>query len=171
MEQYQYDIFRTQWGWFGLLGCQQGLVRTCLPVAHKKAVQSRLLSDIPNAEWSKNAFSALKILIDDYYKGSRVDFSDVDVCLADYSEFQQRVLTSLQIISYGEIISYSQLASLTGSPKAARAVGRVMAQNPLPLIIPCHRVIKADGSPGQFTAPGGADTKKRMLDLEKARSV
>ena len=171
MEQYQYDIFRTQWGWFGLLGSEQGLVRTCLPVAHKEAVQSRLLSDIPNAEWSKNAFSALKISIEDYYKGSPVDFSKVEVCLADSSDFQQRILTSLQTIRYGEIVSYGQLASLAGSPKAARAIGRVMAQNPLPLIIPCHRVIKADGSIGQFSAAGGTDTKKKMLNLEKARSV
>jgi O-6-methylguanine DNA methyltransferase len=168
MEQYQYDIFRTQWGWFGLLCGEQGLVRTCLPVAHKEAVQIRLLSDIPNAERSKNAFSALKISIEDYYKGSPVDFGNVEVCLADSSEFQQRVLTTLQTISYGEIVSYSQLARLAGSSKAARAIGIVMAQNPLPLIIPCHRVIKADGSVGQFTAPGGADTKKRMLDLERS---
>ncbi|MHC5000420.1 MAG: hypothetical protein ACYTE1_06325, partial [Planctomycetota bacterium] len=88
MEQYHYDIFRTQWGWFGLLGGEQGLVRTCLPVAHKEAVQSRLLSDIPNAERSKNAFSALRITIDDYYKGSPVDFGNVEVCLADSSDFQ-----------------------------------------------------------------------------------
>jgi len=171
MEQYQYDIFRTQWGWFGLLGSERGLVRTCLPVAHKEAVQSRLLSDIPNAERSKNAFSALKISIEDYYKGSPVNFGNVEVCLADSSDFQQRVLATLQTISYGEIVSYSQLASLAGSSKAARAIGRVMAQNPLPLIIPCHRVIKADGSIGQFSAAGGTVTKKKMLNLEKARSV
>ena len=171
MEQYQYDIFRTQWGWFGLLGSERGLVRTCLPVAHKEAVQSRLLSDIPNAERSKNAFSALKISIEDYYKGSPVNFGNVEVYLADSSDFQQRVLTTLQTISYGEIVSYSQLASLAGSSKAARAIGRVMAQNPLPLIIPCHRVIKADGSIGQFSAAGGTDTKKKMLDLEKTRSA
>ena len=127
MEQYQYDIFRTQWGWFGLLGSERGLVRTCLPVAHKEAVQSRLLSDIPNAERSKNAFSALKISIEDYYKGSPADFGNVEVYLGDTSDFQRKVLTTLQTISYGEIVSYSQLAKLAGSPKAARAIGMVMA--------------------------------------------
>ncbi|MHC5214180.1 MAG: methylated-DNA--[protein]-cysteine S-methyltransferase [Planctomycetota bacterium] len=167
MEQYRYTIFRTQWGWFGLLGGEQGLVRTCLPVAHKEAVQSRLLSDIPNAERSKKAFSVLKNAIEDYYKGSPADFGNVEVYLGDTSDFQRKVLTTLQTISYGEMISYSQLAKLAGSPKAARAIGMVMAQNPLPLIIPCHRVIKADGSVGQFSAAGGTDTKKRMLDLER----
>ena len=167
MEQYRYTIFRTQWGWFGLLGGEQGLVRTCLPVARKEAVQSRLLSDIPSAERSKKAFSVLQKAIEDYYKGSPADFGNVEVYLGDTSDFQRKVLTTLQTISYGEMISYSQLAKLAGSPKAARAIGMVMAQNPLPLIIPCHRVIKADGSVGQFSAAGGTDTKKRMLDLER----
>jgi methylated-DNA-[protein]-cysteine S-methyltransferase len=170
MEKYQYTIFRTQWGWFGLLGSEQGLLRTCLPVAHKEAVQSRMLSDIPNSERSKNAFSALKIAIEDYYRGSPVDFGNVKVHLDGLSEFQRNVLTTLRTITYGKIVSYSQLAKLAGSPKAARAIGMVMAQNPLPLIIPCHRVIKSDGSVGQFSASGGTDTKKRMLDLEKTRS-
>jgi methylated-DNA-[protein]-cysteine S-methyltransferase len=167
MEQYQYDIFKTQWGWFGLLGSEQGLVRTCLPVAHKEAVRSRILSDIPNAERTKTAFSVLKKLIVGYYRGLSVDFCDVDVQLEGSSEFQRNILSILQKISYGRTVSYSQLAKLAGKTKAARAIGTVMAGNPLPLIIPCHRVIKADGTLGQFSATGGIDTKKRMLDLEK----
>ena len=168
MEQYKYAIFRTQWGWFGLLGSERGLVRTCLPVACKEVVQSRILSDFPTAEHSKKAFSVLQKAIAAYYNGVFVDFSDIAVCLDGLSEFQQNVLTTLRMVSYDEIVSYSELARLAGSPKAARAIGMVMAQNPLPLIIPCHRVIKADGSPGQFSAAGGTNTKKRMLDLEKS---
>ena len=167
MENYQYNIFRTRWGWFGLLGNEQGLVRTCLPVAHKEAVHSRMLSDVLNAQRSKKAFSVLQKAIEDYYKGSAVDFGHVDVHLEDLSEFQRNVLTNLRTISYGNTVSYSQLAKLSNSPKAARVIGTVMAQNPLPLIIPCHRVIKADGSPGLFSAAGGSDTKARMLELEK----
>ena len=166
-KQYQYAIFQTKWGWFGLLGGEQGLVRTCLPAAHKAAVQSRILSDFPSAERSKNRFSVLKKAIEDYYKGSAVDFSHVAICLDGLSEFQRIVLTALRTISYGNTVSYSRLAKLANSPKAARAIGTVMAQNPLPLIIPCHRVIKADGSPGLFSAAGGVSTKIRMLELEK----
>jgi len=127
-----------------------------------------MLSDFPSAKWSKSPFLVLQRVIEDYYKGAPVDFSDVDVRLDGFSEFQRNVLTTLRTISYGKTVSYSQLAQLAGSPKAARAIGMVMAQNPLPLIIPCHRVIKADGSPGLFSAPGGTDTKTRMLDLEKS---
>ena len=166
MKKYQYDIFKIRWGWFGLLGSEQGLLRTCLPIAHKEAVQSRMLTDIPSAQRSKNAFSVLQKAIEDYYKGVSVDFSDVEVCFDGLSEFQRTVLNSLRSVSYGKKVSYGQLAQLSCSPKAARAIGTVMAQNPLPLIIPCHRVIKADNTLGQFSASGGAKTKKRMLHLE-----
>lgn len=163
----QYAIFKTQWGWFGLSGDERGLVRTYLPAGCKEAVKSRLLADSPGASPSKNAFSGLKTAIVDYYRGAPVDFSGIKIQLEGVSEFQRRVLTNLRRISYGETISYGQLARRVGSPKAARAIGTVMAANPLPLIIPCHRVIKANGAPGQFSAPGGASTKKRMLNLEK----
>lgn len=157
-----------QWGWFGLLGSEQGLVRTCLPDTHKEAVQSRMLSDFPGSERSKKAFSVLQKAIEDYYKGAAVDFGNVKICLDGLSEFQRTVLTALRTINYGNTVSYAQLAKLANSPRATRAIGTVMAQNPLPLIVPCHRVIKADGSPGLFSAAGGTDTKKRMLELEKS---
>ncbi|MBL7215972.1 MAG: MGMT family protein [Phycisphaerae bacterium] len=167
-KQYQYSIFNTRWGWFGLLGCEKGLVRTCLPVAFKEAAQRRLLSGIENAVPSKKAFRMLEKNILSYYKGRRVDFSEVPVCLDGLTEFQQKILAVLRTITYGKTISYSDLAKLADNPKAARAIGTVMAKNPLPLIIPCHRVIKQDGSLGYFSAAGGVDTKKRMLDLEKS---
>lgn len=166
MELYQYDIFRTPWGWFGLLDNGRGLMRTCLPVAHKEAVKNRMLSAIPDAKHSKKAFSALEKAIKDYYKGKTVDFLDVRVCMEDLSEFQQKVLTALRNVTYGKRITYGQLAELIGSARGGRAVGTVLADNPLPLIIPCHRVIKSDGSPGLFSAAGGTQTKIRMLKME-----
>ncbi|MDH4201892.1 MAG: methylated-DNA--[protein]-cysteine S-methyltransferase [Phycisphaerae bacterium] len=167
-QPYFYDIFKTHWGWFGLLGNENGLIRTCLPVAHKEAVQGRMLSDIPNAERSKTAFLMLETQIHYYYRGQPVDFSDVNVRLDGFSKFQQKVLAVLRTVKYGETVSYGQLAKLSGNPKAARAIGSVMAANPLPLIIPCHRVIRADGAPGDFSAPGGTETKIRMLNLENS---
>lgn len=171
MEKYQYDIFKTQWGWFGVLGGEQGLIRTCLPLACKETVQNSLLSDIHNAEFSKNAFSAIKKSIDEYYRGFPVDFSNLKVQFNGLTDFQQKVLAALRTIKYCNTLSYGELASLSGYPKATRATGTAMARNPLPLIIPCHRVIRADGSIGQFSAVGGEDAKKRMLDLEKKQSV
>ena len=166
-KHYQYSIFNTRWGWFGLLKREGGLIRTCLPVAFKEAAQRRLLSGIDGAVPAKKALRTLEKGILGYYKGQKIDFSDVPVCLDGLTDFQQEVLTTLRTIKYGQTVSYSELARTAGNPKAARAIGTVMAKNPLPLIIPCHRVIKQDGSLGYFSAAGGVDTKKRMLDLEK----
>ncbi len=163
-----YSIFKTRWGWFGILGCEKGLIRTCLPVAFKEAVQRRLLTGLEDAIPARKAYRPLEKEIIAYYKGRCVDFDTVFVCLDGLTEFKRGVLTTLRRVTYGKKVSYSELARMAGSPKAARAVGTVMAQNPLPLIIPCHRVIKQDGSLGHFSAAGGIDTKKRMLELEKA---
>jgi len=165
-KQHQYNIFKTPWGWFGVLGCEDGLLRTCLPVARKEAVVLRMLSDMPNPKRSRKVFSVLQKRIQSYYKGDSVDFSDINVCLGGFSEFQQNVLVALRNVTYGNTVSYGTLARFCGNPNAARAIGSVMAANPLSLIIPCHRVIKSDGTLGQFSAPGGTKTKIRMLKLE-----
>ena len=142
-------------------------MRTCLPVAFKEAVERRLLSGIYSAEPAKKAFRTLEKEVLSYYKGRHVEFNEVPISLEILTEFQQQVLIALRTVKYGKTVSYGELARIINSPKASRAIGSVMAQNPLPLIIPCHRVIKTDGSLGYFSAPGGVDTKQRMLDLEK----
>jgi len=165
---HQYSIFKTHWGWFGLLGTEKGLIRTCLPVAFQEAAQRRLLHGIQGPQPAKKSFRALEKIILSYYKGHHVELNDVPVCLEDLTDFQQQVLAALRTVKYGQTISYGDLARHIKNPKASRAIGTVMAQNPLPLIIPCHRVIKTDGSLGYFSAAGGINTKQRMLDLEKA---
>ena len=171
MEQNQdmlYSIFKTRWGWFGLLGTEKAIFRTCLPVSFKEAAERRLLDGIKGAIPAKKVFRSIEKDINDYYNGSCVDFSHVGVCFDGLTNFQTNVLTILRKISYGKTVSYGELARLADCPRGARAIGTVMAQNPLPLIIPCHRVIKADGSLGYFSAAGGVETKQRMLDLEKS---
>ena len=163
-----YTIFRTPWGWFGILGCKNGLIRTCLPMTSQKTVQRHLLSGTRGAIPAKNACRSLEKDILSYYKGHRIDFSNVPVCIAGLTEFQQRILTILRTVRYGNTISYSDLAKLAGHPKAARAIGTALAKNLLPLIIPCHRVICCDGSLGGFSGAGGVLMKKRMLTLEKS---
>ena len=166
-KQYQYSVFKTPLGWFGILGCEKGLMRICLPMAFKEAVQQRLLSGFETAVPAKKAYRNLESDILSYYKGRPVDFSKVPVCLEGFTAFQQEVLMALRTVKYGKTVSYGDLARLIGNPKASRAIGSVMAQNPLPLIIPCHRVIKQDGSLGYFSGPGGVHTKQHMLKLEK----
>ena len=80
-------------------------------------------------------------------------------------------MTACRDIRFGQTVSYGRLAEMAGKPGAARAVGRALAKNPLPLIIPCHRVICANGKIGGFSAPGGVTLKKRLLQLEQEASI
>jgi len=98
----------------------------------------------------------------EYFAGRRKDF---DLPLApEGTAFQRRVWKCLQSIPYGETISYAELAKRTGNPKAARAVGSANGRNQIPIVIPCHRVIAADGTLGGFG--GGLTVKQTLLDLE-----
>ena len=86
MKNCRYNIFRTRWGWFGLLASEHRIMRTCLPMAHKGAVQSRLLLGVPNAKRPKTAFSVLETRIQAYYEGNSDSFQDVDVYLDGLSD-------------------------------------------------------------------------------------
>ena len=119
----------------------------------------------PEADWvesSRGPIAAAVRQLKEYFAGKRADF---DLPLApDGTEFQHAVWNQLQEIPYGETISYGELAKRVGNPKASRAVGAANGQNPIPIVIPCHRVI---GSNGKLTGfGGGLPTKERLLALE-----
>jgi methylated-DNA-[protein]-cysteine S-methyltransferase len=109
-------------------------------------------------------FSKVRKQLDEYFSGKRKQF-DLPLVF-EKQTFQGKVLSALLKVPYGKTISYAELARLSGHPGACRAVGNVMANNPLPLFIPCHRVIKSDGSLGNFG--GGVALKKKLLILEGA---
>ncbi|MFA5251991.1 MAG: methylated-DNA--[protein]-cysteine S-methyltransferase, partial [Phycisphaerae bacterium] len=144
----KYTIFKTKWGYFGLAGVDNGLLRTILPMPNRKKVESQLLQNFPGSQYENGLFEKTQQQIIAYFEGDCVDFRNVPVVLDELGLFARRVLKACKGIKFGQIVTYGRLAELAGKPGAARAVGRVMAQNPLPLIIPCHRVIRADGSMG-----------------------
>lgn len=118
----------------------------------------------PQADWrqDKAPFAEVICQLQAYFRGELREF---DVPLAmEGTEFQLRVWNALRGIPYGETISYLQLAERIGNPKAVRAVGLANGSNPIPIIIPCHRVIGSDGSLTGFG--GGISTKKKLLELE-----
>lgn len=159
----KYIIFRTKWGYFGLAGTKKGLLRTCLPTTYQKA-KSLLLNRLRVAEYDTAFFKELQKQITAYFDGSYVDFDKgIPIALNRLSSFARRVLKTCRDIPYGETITYGQLAQRAGRSGTARAVGSVMANNPLPLIIPCHRVICSNGKLGGFSAAGGLKLKKRLL--------
>jgi len=169
-KEIRYTILTTKWGYFGLMGTPDGLRYTSLPVATRGEAGGILLTHRPAARYDGGLFVGLQEQIKAYFRGTYVGFSPVPVDLSGFSAFARKVLLACRKIPLGQTASYSQLAQLAHSPKAVRAAGSVMAKNPMPLIIPCHRVIRSDGSVGNFSAPGGRDLKQRLLDLEAGSS-
>jgi methylated-DNA-[protein]-cysteine S-methyltransferase len=163
----KYVIFKTKLGYFGLAGTESALCRTCLPERTSASIRRRLLEDLPDAEFDENFFKDLQEQTTSYFEGSRVDFRHVAITLNGFSVFSQKILKACRKVGLGQTITYSELAKRADRPNASRAVGGVMARNPMPLIIPCHRIIRADGKMGGFTAPGGISLKKKMLELEQ----
>ena len=122
----------------------------------------------PEADWIYNEkpLENARRQLEEYFAGSRKDF-DLPVILKG-TEFQVAVLKALQQIPYGETVSYGDIARRIGRPKAVRAVGAANGRNPIPIVVPCHRVI---GSSGDLTGfGGGLDTKEALLRLEAENS-
>jgi len=163
----KYVIFKTKWGYFGLAGHESALCRTCLPGPASRTVESQLLKNLPALQLDKRFFKTLQEQITAYFEGSCVNFNtEIPLALDEFSGFSRLVLTACRNVELGRTVTYCELARRTGRPAASRAVGSALARNPLPLIVPCHRVIRKDGKMGGFSAPGGIEIKQRMLDLE-----
>jgi O-6-methylguanine DNA methyltransferase len=106
--------------------------------------------------------------LEEYFAGERISF-DVEINLGKISRFYTAIYSALSKIPYAATCSYRELAELAGSPRAARAAGQAMSGNPLPIIIPCHRVIASDGSLGGYT--GGIGVKEKLLALERRYEI
>jgi len=164
----RYTIFKTRWGYFGLAGSEGGMVRACLPTARQDDVKCRLVQGLGEVRFEKEFFRILQGKISAYFEGVCVNFGrDIPIVLDGFSPFAERILRACRDISYGKTMSYGEVARRAGVAGGGRAVGGVLAKNPLPLIIPCHRVICANGELGGFSAAGGVRYKKRLLGLEK----
>jgi methylated-DNA-[protein]-cysteine S-methyltransferase len=160
----KYTIFKTKWGYFGLLGTQNALCRTRLPGPRPNQVEYQLRKNIAAAQRDQTFFRRVQEQIAAYFEGVHVDFDpDIPLALDGLTPFTSSVLGACRRIEFGQVLTYSELAARLGRPAAARAVGNALANNPLPLIIPCHRVIRSDGKIGGFSAPGGTALKETML--------
>jgi methylated-DNA-[protein]-cysteine S-methyltransferase len=128
--------------------------------------------------WDPEGLEPMVRQLDEYFAGNRTVF-DVPVDLSRASEFQRAVLETVRQVPYGEVQSYGEIAFAVGNPQAARAVGGVMATNPISIVIPCHRIVRSDGTHGEYAfrtlGPSGATMKEWLLTLEardtRARSA
>jgi methylated-DNA-[protein]-cysteine S-methyltransferase len=161
--------FPSPLGWFAV--CGQGSRVKGLTFGHSssKSAEMALPPDLPGQDRTLHRHPQLVGRLQAYAKGVRNDdFRDIQVDPGHLTDFEQRVLAACRKIPFGATLSYAQLAARAGSPRACRAVGSCMAGNRIPIIIPCHRVVRSGGRLGSYSAPGGADMKKRLLAIEKS---
>jgi methylated-DNA-[protein]-cysteine S-methyltransferase len=165
----RYLVFETAGGHCGIAWNNVGVVRFQLPARNAEATERNLLRRLPRAEPGAptpevvGAIAAAKR----YFAGEKIDFSDVPLALDEQEDFFRQIYAAARRVGWGHTTTYGALAKEVGAgPQAARDVGQAMARNPVPLIIPCHRVLAAGGKVGGFSAPGGATAKIRMLELE-----
>jgi methylated-DNA-[protein]-cysteine S-methyltransferase len=161
-----YRTIDTPVGSLLLAATTAGLVRVAYDIEGHDVVLAGLADRIsPRVLRAPARLDSVARQIDEYFAKRRKHFEvTVDLRLAD--GFRRNVIEHLRQIGYGHRESYATVAAAIGSPRAVRAVGTACAHNPLPVVIPCHRVVRSDGSTGQYV--GGALAKSTLLDLEAA---
>jgi methylated-DNA-[protein]-cysteine S-methyltransferase len=167
-----YCVFQTAAGVCAIAWSDAGITRFHLPMSTAEETERSLRRRVPDATSGSPPahVNAVIAAAQRYFAGEKVDFSDVHVDLDIDDEFFRNIYTAARRLGWGQTTTYGGLAKELGAgPEAARAVGQAMARNPVPLIIPCHRVLAAGGKLGGFSAPGGSNTKQRMLEMEGAR--
>ncbi len=162
-------VFETAAGFCAVAWSDAGVTRFVLPTASAAAAEKSLRRRAPDAEPGAPTPEIAEAIAEArrYFAGEPADFSTVPLDLRDADPFFAQIYAALQRVGWGRTTTYGALAAAVGaSREAAREVGEAMAKNPMPLLIPCHRVLAAGGKLGGFSAPGGAATKARMLRLE-----
>jgi methylated-DNA-[protein]-cysteine S-methyltransferase len=160
-------IFKTSWGWLGMAATERGISVIVLP---KRSYQTAS-RELAEAGWPINGkradglkhLRAGRVAIEAYLDGKSREL-ELPLDLDEQPLFRRKVWQILQTIPYGRVRSYGWVARKVGRPRAARAVGAACGANPVPLLVPCHRVVAGDGSLGGFS--GGLPAKKQLLRLE-----
>ncbi|MCX8052274.1 MAG: methylated-DNA--[protein]-cysteine S-methyltransferase [Armatimonadetes bacterium] len=160
-----YCVVETRMGYVGLVGMDGILTRSSLPKpTYQGALAEVKAGLLEEAVENIAAFGELPKDLRGYFNGEKVDFSNVAIDLREYGLFYAKVILAARKIPYGTTVTYGELARMAGSPGAARAVGRAMALNKFPIVVPCHRVVASGGKLGGFSS--GAEWKLRLLKLE-----
>lgn len=156
--------FLTPLGWVGIGWTDEGLAGVRMGYVSEgelnRVIGTESVAALPL--WVTRLTERLQA----YCGGAPDDFQDVPLATLWSTEFQLAVVTALRAVPYGARTTYRDLAAQAGSPGASRAVGQVMATNPVPLVVPCHRVLASGGGLGGFSAPTGIELKRQLLDME-----
>lgn len=158
-------IFKSRWGWIGISETTKGVDAVVLPQSSRQAVLSELpaaSAELLDGQASPRLREA-QAQLTDYLDGTRHSF-DLLLDLSGGTRFQQKVWRTLLRVSYGRLRSYQWVAVRVGGSQYARAVGNAVGANPMPIVIPCHRVVAQDASLGGFSC--GLPMKRKLLALE-----
>ena len=173
-----YALFDTAFGVCGLAWTERGIGRVWLPEGDAGVVSLRASRGIAGegaSHWAGHPPGAVGRAVDGMVlllSGGTPDFTDAPLDMEACPDFEARVYAVTRTIARGDAITYGEVAARVGQPGAARAVGQALGRNPVPIIVPCHRVVSAGNAGprpiGGFSAPGGAATKRRLLEIEGA---
>jgi methylated-DNA-[protein]-cysteine S-methyltransferase len=163
-----YHLFSTEMGVAGIAWSDDGMItRFRLPDPDRANAERQFRGKAEPGD-PPPAVAAVIAQAKRYFAGEQIDFAGVDLDLTGVDPSRRPIYEALRKVAFGETVTYGELARRAGAsaPTAAQDVGVAMARNPVPLIIPCHRVLAAGGKLGGFSAPGRTETKERMLALE-----
>ncbi|MBS0149372.1 MAG: methylated-DNA--[protein]-cysteine S-methyltransferase [Nitrospira sp.] len=158
-------MFRSPWGWMGIAESSKGIQAIVLPKRSERAVETdlRAQSHGPLQRGESARLDVARRQLLDYLAGKRHIF-DVPLDLSHGTVFQRQVWRVLLRVPYGKLRSYQWVAARVGGPQYARAVGNAVGANPIPIVIPCHRIVAQDTTLGGFS--GGLPMKRKLLSLE-----
>lgn len=168
----KYQLFPTTHGIAGIAWNGRGITVFRLPAETAEETRRSIRRRVPDAAEGTPPVAVASVIqaVTRYFDGEKMDFFDVPIDLGHQEPLFVRIYDHVRRLAWGETTTYGAVAKALGEgPEIARDVGRAMARNPVPLILPCHRVLAAGGRIGGFSAPGGSDAKARMLALEGVR--
>jgi methylated-DNA-[protein]-cysteine S-methyltransferase len=171
MKDFGFALFETAIGHCGIVWSERGVAGVQLPERNEQATRNRILRRFPGAREAGPLGVVLRA-IDDIVAllgGEPRDLTHVTLDTEDMADFNRRVYAIARTIPPGATLSYGEIAERLGDRALARDVGQALGQNPIPIIVPCHRVLAAGGKTGGFSAPGGVVTKLRLLTIEGAQ--
>ena len=163
-----YCLLDSGIGPVGLAWSDLGLTHLQLPERSRAATEARLRRSAGPAA-RKAVPARIEPIVEalrDYFAGRRVSFAAMPLDLSEVSDFQRLVYDAARAVDWGRTATYGEIARGIGAPGAARGVGQALGRNPLPIVVPCHRILASGGKIGGFSAYGGGDAKVRLLALE-----
>lgn len=168
-----FALFDTPIGTCGLAWSGTGIVALQLPEATAAGTRARLQRRWPGAQETLPPANVRDVIarVQELLKGKAVELGDIQLDLDAVPEFHRRVYEVARTIPPGHTMTYGQIARQLDAPQESREVGQALGRNPIAIIVPCHRVLGADGKMGGFSAVGGVATKRRLLEIEGASAL